>query len=339
MKRIIHLLGIVLLVVSVVHGAEQFTVVYINAWSGLTYDGFFTSGEFEAPGTRDFRLELIFRDLAELSPDFLGISEANPLPRFDREASEFLGMNSVSHVSRAGVRVGPVGLPGNLREGDIILSKGDLELIDRRQLSGGSAGTLVSFQFGPATQIIAARLEAAERDVYAFVVQWTESYFGDEESLKNLVEAYSDGKTGGDVLIERIESAVNGRETRITEATTTLDFINQVAGAAPVILMGSLHALPESPEVSILTDGGFNDAFASIRRRSIYTWDEKQNTNITKYQKPVGTPRQERIDYIFVRGTGIRVSDARIVLDRPTFGVFPSDHYGIAAIIEIDPEP
>jgi endonuclease/exonuclease/phosphatase family metal-dependent hydrolase len=65
-----------------------------------------------------------------------------------------------------------------------------------------------------------------------------------------------------------------------------------------------------------------------------------QNTNIQLQRRTYPNevpedPRNKRIDYIFVRGTELRVSRARAVLDRPINGQYSSDHFGVLAKIEV----
>jgi hypothetical protein len=49
-----------------------------------------------------------------------------------------------------------------------------------------------------------------------------------------------------------------------------------------------------------------------------------------------GPPR--RIDYVLVRcgpkGPTLQVADARVVLDQPVGGVWPSDHFGVLCVLD-----
>jgi endonuclease/exonuclease/phosphatase family metal-dependent hydrolase len=66
------------------------------------------------------------------------------------------------------------------------------------------------------------------------------------------------------------------------------------------------------------------------------TWDPGRNTHITRHGLgPWEDETAARIDYVFVRGTGIEVEEARVVLDEATYGVFPSSHFGVLARITI----
>ena len=46
-------------------------------------------------------------------------------------------------------------------------------------------------------------------------------------------------------------------------------------------------------------------------------------------------PKQQRIDYIFFRGPGLKVEASKVVLNRSVQGLFPSDHFGVMADFRI----
>ena len=99
--------------------------------------------------------------------------------------------------------------------------------------------------------------------------------------------------------------------------------------------MGDFNALSTSEEISILKKGGFIDTYAAAGKLPGYTWDELNNTNINKYQKNDSSVTRSRIDYILIRGSGLRVTDSRVVLNRSTYGVHPSDHFGVLTRINV----
>ena len=141
------------------------------------------------------------------------------------------------------------------------------------------------------------------------------------------------------LLLDSFETAIKGYDIRMEQARKTLDYINEIAGEAPVIFMGTLNALPSSDEIAVFLKAGFRDAWAGNRSPG-YTRDETVNTNIITYLlDDTDTPRRrDRINYIFVRGEGISVIKAELCFNKPTYDVFPSDHFGIIARIEILPE-
>lgn len=319
--------------------AEPIRVVTMNAWSGLTYRGLFSVGRYEEEAAREFRHELLTRRLSELEPDIVGLNEVNPLPALARSIGEALQYAFVYRVRRGGVRIGPIGLPANLREGDQILAREAYNLLDAgsETLTGGPAGNVVSFQFGEASQILAATVSLAGRTAHIFVTNWHGSEFDNLESLIKLAELYAEGEIDGEAYTTAVRDAVRGSDIRLEQARESLVFINKVAGHEPAILMGTLNALPGSEEIRLIEEAGFRDVWKEAGRGDGFTWDPRTNSNILEFgssDRPQQSTRR-RIDYIFVRGDAIRVESAAVVLDTPTFGIHPSDHYGVAADLVI----
>jgi endonuclease/exonuclease/phosphatase family metal-dependent hydrolase len=335
-KRILVMLCMAICIAFPAVG-EDLRVVSMNAWSGLTYRGVFTVGEYEEPAARDFRFELLTRKLVELEPDIVGLNEANPLPGFARETAAALQYAFVYHVRAGGVRVGPVGLPTNLREGDVVLARERHNLLDlgTTRLTGGPVGNLASLQFSQGSQVTATAVSIADRTVHVFLTHWHGSHFASEEHLTTLAQMYARQELTGREYAEMVREAVRGKEKRLEQARETLVFINQIAGHQPAILMGTLNALPESEEIALLKEAGFRDVWDEGGRGAGFTWDPDTNSNIIRFGPADGRTRRRRVDYIFVRGDAIRTSSASVVLDDPTFGIHPSDHYGVMADLTV----
>jgi endonuclease/exonuclease/phosphatase family metal-dependent hydrolase len=337
MKRLILFLAVLLAVATVF--AENITVVTLDVWSGLTYRGLFRVSEYEDRATREFRYDLLVKGLQSLSPDVIALQEANPLPAYASRIAEDMGYDVHSEVRQAGVRIGVVGLPTNLREGSLILADTGLALsgLSSTQLSGPRAGNLAAFQFGAGSELVGAQIDVEDRPVFVFTTRWTPSPYAERDRLVTLVDEFEDGRIEGNELVRLMNDAVSGSERRQEESRRTLVSINEVAGEQPVILMGSFHALPDSEEIRMLRDAGFVDVWQAVGRGSGYTYDSTSNSNIAAYDlAPTGTTR-ERIDYIFIRGDGIAARSAALVFSRSTYGVHTSDHYGLMAEIRIDP--
>jgi len=110
--------------------------------------------------------------------------------------------------------------------------------------------------------------------------------------------------------------------------------------AFPPILVGDFNAEPESDEIRFL--GGY----ASLGRKCVYfadafrvAGDGTPGVTFSKrnaFAEPLGEP-ERRIDYVFVRGPDDQRRgqplDAKVCLDQPEGGVFPSDHFGVIATI------
>jgi endonuclease/exonuclease/phosphatase family metal-dependent hydrolase len=319
-------------------GTQNLRVVTINVWAGLDYKGSLKMGEYQPPEVREQRTQILLEQLRELDPGVIALNEANKLPGYARQLGRELGYHQVYHVGLGGLRAGPLGLPLNLREGDVILARESLQLesVGRRQLSGGPVGNFFTFHFTDATQVVGARISLGKRVLYLFNTHWHASPFPTAEYFGRLEERWNAGLIDAEHRDELVAEAVEGREWRLGEARKTLEFIDRVAGGAPVILMGDFNALEDSEEIALVRAAGFRDAYAEKGEPPGYTWDGSVNANI-QLQKRIFPedfwlePKQQRIDYIFFRGPGLQVKIARVVLNSPREGLFPSDHFGVMA--------
>jgi endonuclease/exonuclease/phosphatase family metal-dependent hydrolase len=99
------------------------------------------------------------------------------------------------------------------------------------------------------------------------------------------------------------------------------------------IIMGDFNADPAEPAVARMRTSGFRSAYAEANGSDpAVTWP-------SGLQAPAmdtdGSP--ECLDYIWIRGA-VRVASARLAFDRPASDdptLYPSDHLGIAAHLEI----
>ena len=117
----------------------------------------------------------------------------------------------------------------------------------------------------------------------------------------------------------------------------TAALIDWLAAARPtdaVVAMGDFNADPDEPAYARMVGAGFRSAYAEVNGA------EPQVTWPSGLQAPAmdtdGEPRC--LDYIWLRGA-VRATDARLVFDRPDVGdptLYPSDHLGVAAHVEVD---
>jgi endonuclease/exonuclease/phosphatase family metal-dependent hydrolase len=336
------LLMAAILVGASIVSAEDLRVITINVWAGLDYKGSLKMGEYQDPATRDNRTRILLEQLRALDPDVIALNEANKLPRYARIVARELGYDQVHHVGLGGLRAGPLGLPLNLREGDVILAAKELQLesAGRRQLSGGPVGNFFTCHFADATQVIGGRISVAGRELYLFNTHWHASPFPTPEYFQQLAARRDAGLIDAESRSELVAEATEGQKWRLEEARKTVEFIDKVAGKAPVILMGDFNAREGSEEIAVLEAAGFRDAYAEAGEAPGYTWDGTVNGNI-QLQKRVFPedfwlePKRQRIDYVFFRGPGLRVQASEVVLNIPAAGLYPSDHFGVMADFEV----
>jgi endonuclease/exonuclease/phosphatase family metal-dependent hydrolase len=321
---------------------EDLTVLTINVWSGLDYRGYLKMGEYEQKAVRERRTRALIGELRGLSPDVVALNEANRLPRYGRRLAATLGYDRVWHVGVGGLRAGPVGIPCNLREGDVLLARPQLAMkrAGRKQLSGGPVGNFFTAHLADATQVVAGRIRVAGTEICLFCTHWHASPFPTDAYLSELERRLGSGELDEKDYRKKVAEAKDGVPWRLAEARKMLAFIERVAGDGPAVLLGDFNALADSEEIALLRQAGFADAFALVGSGEGITWDEDRNANIQLQRRVYPDevpqePRNKRIDYVFVRGPGLRVSQAQVVLDRPLDGQFPSDHYGLLVRIEV----
>ena len=338
MKRII--LVIAALVSAAIISAEDLSLVTINAWPALDYSGFISSGQYEPEEVRLFREEVLISGLKELNPDAAVINGLNPADSRAGEIAAELDMFYDSAVSRSGVRIGPVSLPINLREGDAVLadSRFSPEPAGRKLLGGGISNNTFTLFSRNSSQIICTKLNTSAGEIYVYSAVWRGSRFSDKASLTALTDKYLDGEIPPEDYSRLIENAVSGTEERIAQAEETLAFINSTAGKAPVILMGSLNALPGSKELMLLKEAGFTDVYEAVGRGKGYSWDSNVNSNIGKMGEDALSGKY-RIDYILIRGGEMVPVSAEMVFDEPVYGVYASARFGIKAVVRLPESP
>lgn len=121
------------------------------------------------------------------------------------------------------------------------------------------------------------------------------------------------------------ENAIRMKQTLELEA-----FMGEKAREVPAVLMGDLNAGPDTPAVTYLRETlKWCDTFETKNPREAgLTWN---------YRNPYAEAEREkmaerRIDYIFIRertGPFRKIKSSRVVFDKPSGNVWPSDHFGV----------
>jgi endonuclease/exonuclease/phosphatase family metal-dependent hydrolase len=135
------------------------------------------------------------------------------------------------------------------------------------------------------------------------------------------------------VAVTHLHHAVPAGADRDRQAATLLDWLADAPDTVGVIIMGDFNADPNEPTYARMVDAGFRSAFTEANgAEPPVTWP-------SGLQAPAmdtdGEP--DCLDYIWVRGA-VRVGDARLVFDRPHPDdptLYPSDHFGVAADLEV----
>jgi endonuclease/exonuclease/phosphatase family metal-dependent hydrolase len=120
---------------------------------------------------------------------------------------------------------------------------------------------------------------------------------------------------------------------RDEQTTSILEWLDEAPAADATIVMGDFNAPPGEPAPTRLRAAGFRSAYeAANGSEPAVTWP-------SGLQAPAMDTDGEPacLDYIWVRGAA-RVESARLAFERPAAEdptVYPSDHFGIAARLEI----
>lgn len=265
----------------------------INVWSGSTYElepeGASTAhqllygrfGSFEQSKQREVRHDTLLRELRSIRPALVTINEAAS-ETWVRSLADALGMCAIWHVGVAVVRVGPLSLPPTIQEGDAILFHPDLqcEHVARQRLSGCVWGERAAFNFGDATQAIAALLRTpAGKRLYVVGTHWQASLIENEECKHELSQvaarmaasgsdksvSTADGQAQQQLVLQKGRQLMKeGTAMRVQEAEGVLQLLgsDEARRADGRVVMGDLNSTPGTPELSMLLErGGLTDAW------------------------------------------------------------------------------
>jgi endonuclease/exonuclease/phosphatase family metal-dependent hydrolase len=126
------------------------------------------------------------------------------------------------------------------------------------------------------------------------------------------------------------------------QAAELVQYVNTQVGSAQntALIFGDMNATPADPAYQVLAGAGWTDAFAAAGSGSGFTCCQAGDLDNASSQA------SQRIDYVFVRpGTAPsapRIVSARVVLDQrvarsDAMGqIWPSDHFGVLATIELE---
>ncbi len=120
---------------------------------------------------------------------------------------------------------------------------------------------------------------------------------------------------------------------RDEQTAVLLEWLDEAPAADATVLMGDFNADPAEPSPARLRGAGFRSAFEEANgAEPAVTWPSGL---IAPAMDTDGEP--ECLDYIWLRGAA-RAASARLAFDRPDpqdATIYPSDHLGIAAQLEI----
>ena len=332
-------------------------VLTINAWSGLDYIGIWRFGEYESAERRERRFRSLVSQIEGLDPDVVFVQEANPVDRYAPWLANTLGFDEIHQVTNAGVKLGSIGLPGNLKEGLAILARPalGLEKHDVWKLSGppGVFGGTLAVQFGEAVFSLVGRIIVEDEPVYLVDVHLVASPPRDPNWGGTPGEARGDPSMTDSEYRRGVKRWLRRVRRREREAGRLIKRLKGLPPDSPVIIAGDFNAAPDAPEMNAVCSAGFLDTHLFAESGRSVTFDHTTNEN-ARYSSRMtdarGAPRDaygrlgaltgaqsRRTDYVFLSSHFLPgdVTDARVVLDEPCDGVHPSDHFGVLAEVDV----
>jgi len=324
---------------------REIRILTINVWSGLTYEGTLSVGRYADQPEK--RYEALAAAIRELSPDIIAIQEANPLPDYAERLAADLDYRVIYAVALGGIRLGPVGVPWNLREGNALLVKKPWTVVEvaKARLGGwGIATNWLCFHFADMTQGLICRVVVNGKPLYVCNAHLHSGPFHGPAFDKALA------RLAMEVPAKALAGARQRAEDDIARRNTELHNLNGFLGetlpsGAPAVLLGDFNTTRESGELEWLFTGGrWLDSFVAANPGADGpTWDPAHNPNIS-LQAPTADPygrlchyqdsHPSRLDLILLSNVPReRVVQSRVVLTRRSDGFCASDHYGVVTTL------
>ncbi len=135
------------------------------------------------------------------------------------------------------------------------------------------------------------------------------------------------------VVVTHLHHIVDGAVERDQQAAALLDWLMAAPETEAIVAMGDFNADPEEPTYARMVAAGFRSAYVEANgAEPAVTWPSGLQAPAMDTDGHPGC-----LDYIWVRGA-VLVVGARLAFDRPDpedSTLFPSDHLGISAQLEI----
>ncbi len=330
---------------------EHIRIMTLNAWSGLTYEGILRMVSFETTEARRTRFLSLVSAINEASPHVLGISEANPLPGYARELARLTSMDQVHHMGVSGVRLGRVGIPWNLLEGDMLLARKDLRLhlLGRAWLGGsGWVRNAWSLHTGDVTQAILGSITAGAGKLCIAQVHLRHAPPLADETLALLDSLAVEFGYSLREYRRAVASLRKDAQRKDDEVIRLRDFLaGTVPEGVPHLVMGDFNAEPSWPCMAPLMDKGYR---LISPMDGTPTWDGDTNPIIMKYYFPLASARKGSLYQHLLSVFDIKKRVIDFILAPPSVspdmvassglcliskkGAPLSDHYGVMAVLK-----
>jgi endonuclease/exonuclease/phosphatase family metal-dependent hydrolase len=335
-------------------------VLTFNVWHGLRSGESRTKFPGEDEERRERRFAWQIRSIRQLDPDVLFLQEVNPNQRGARNYARALGYEEIHKVTSCGIHIPPIKIPKNVNEGLAILARPGLGLrrVQTKRLSGNAACTATfGLQTKESRYVLLGEITVEGSKVLLATTHLSSPPYVPPGFFGGLQRLVSDGvltsEQQGEIVgkIER-KRARNLMETqRLVAQIERHRMTSSDAGRpAPVILGGDFNTEPATAPIVAIEASGLrnvatgpefltwdpvrnheNQAIGSRRGWPVPTYDLEQVEELLEPRRT--TARQ--IDFLFVSEEG-KVVSSKMAMDQDRHGIFPSDHFGILAVIDLD---
>jgi endonuclease/exonuclease/phosphatase family metal-dependent hydrolase len=263
-------------------------------------------------------------------------------------------------VTSCGIHLPPIKIPTNVNDGLAILARPGLDLrrVHTKRLSGDAACTATfGFQTKESRYALLGEVNVEGSPVLLATTHLSSPPYvppGFEEELERLA---ADGVLTEEQQGEIVNKLERKRERNLDETRNLLREIekhrkklSKEGHPVPVILGGDFNTEPDTASIAAIVDANLqivatgpdyltwdpvrnheNQAIGSKRGWPVPTFDLEQVKTLLEPRRT--TARQ--IDFLFVSEQG-QVVFSKMAMDRDRHGMFPSDHFAIFAVIDLE---
>ena len=333
-------------------------VLDINVWSGLTYKGTIKMGEYESERRREKRFSALLIQIRASNPDVILIQEANPVVKYASRLGDSLSYDEIHFICNAGIKFGPLGIPSNLSEGQVILARPELDLeeYDIWKHSGaiGINSDNLNIHFDESIYSLVGKIKIDDKPVLIVNTHLYSALPMDSNLISVIDNLHHDGRISDEVYEEAYDDLLDGYNRQKEEMKDLVERIKDLPVEMPVIVGGDFNSAADSKLMnSFEKSGRVVNTLSYVKNSNKHSWDAASNTNALlelKYDRMHSSsfnihdsisafydtaPRT--IDHIFVNNkfspNDILRSD--ITMDSLINGVHASDHFGIMSEIDL----
>lgn len=335
---------------------QTLKILTFNVWSGLDYDGTFKMGEYETASKREKRFESMVTQIKGINPDMIFLQEANPVDEYTSRLSKLLDYNEVHQVCNAGFKIGSVGIPVNLKEGQIILARKSLNLekYDAWKLSGspGINSDFFNLHFNESIYTLVGKIKINNVSFYLLNVHLFAGLPNNKQLktvLKNMLDS---NKISEDEYYETLEKLQDGCDRQKKEVKRLISAMQDLPQNSPIIVAGDFNSDVHSNLISNFKKrASLIDTY--IGEGKYLTWNPDRNNNIKISSLPAKDNSSfnaydslneyydllpKKIDHIFLNKmfSAHDILYSNVVLDSSFSGIYSSDHFGYLSVINCD---